>query len=98
MRTIKYTYDDEHPSNRDYLIAALAEEIDDGGASHESVARYHLECPYYYGGNNCLNEHEQNQYGTADYRQGCVRCKMSWLLREFDTYPSDDGRWEIDEV
>jgi hypothetical protein len=96
MRTITYTYDESRPTNRDYLIAALAEEIDDGGASFESAVRYHVDCPYCSTA-DCLNEHENNQYGTADYHQGCVRCKISWLLRGYDTYPSDDGRWEIDE-
>ena len=37
MRTITYTYDGEHPTNRDYLVAVLADAIDDGGASYEKV-------------------------------------------------------------
>ena len=93
MLTITYTYDGEHPTNRDYLVAALADAIDDGGASYESVAEYNIDCPYpsY---SDCLNEHEGNEYKTIKYREGCVRCKLAWLDREYDTYPSDDGIWE----
>ena len=47
MRTITYTYDETKPTNRDYLIAALADRIDDGGASYESVAEYNINCPYW---------------------------------------------------
>ena len=38
-----------------------------------------------------------NEYDTKEYRNGCVRCKMSWLARPYDTVPSDDGIWEIEE-
>ena len=68
MRTITYTYDGEHPTNRDYLVAALADSIE--------------------------NEHEGNEYDTKEYKEGCIRCKLAWLDREYDTYPSDDGVWE----
>ena len=93
MRTITYTYDEEHPTNRDYLVAVFADAIDDGGASYESVAEYNIECPYYCLG-DCLNEHEGNKHGSREYREGCVKCKLAWLDREYDTYPSDDGVWE----
>ena len=35
MRTITYTYDEENPTNKDYVIASLTDSIDDGGASYE---------------------------------------------------------------
>lgn len=92
-RTIIYTYNERHPTNKDYLIEVLTGSIDDGGASYEAMAKYDIECPYY-GNANCLNEHEGNEYDTEAYREGCVRCKMAWLEREYDTYPSDDGIWE----
>lgn len=100
MKTITYTYDEENPTNRDYLIAALTDSIDDGGASHDSVLVYHIDCPYgslaQYGlFANCLNKHEKNKYGTIEYADGCFRCKLSWLNRKYDTYPSDDGQWEV---
>ena len=94
MKTITYTYDEENSTNRDYLIAALTDSIDDGGASYESVAEYNIDCPYH--SNDCLNEHEENVCGTAAYREGCLRCKLSWLNRKYDTYPSDDGQWEAE--
>jgi hypothetical protein len=33
----------------------------------------------------------------AEYKEGCVRCKMAWLERVYDTYPSDDDIWEVTE-
>ena len=96
MRTITYTYDETKPTNKDYLIAVLTDSIDDGGASYESVAEYDIDCPYV-SSTDCLNEHEGNEYGKAEYREGCVRCKLAWLDREYDTYPSDDGKWERGE-
>ena len=93
MRTITYTYDETKPTNKDYLIAALTDSIDDGGASYESVAEYDIDCPYISSA-DCLNEHEGNEYGKAEYREGCLRCKLAWLDREYDTHPSDDGKWE----
>ena len=96
MRTITYTYDETNPTNKDYVIAGLTEDIDDGGASYESIARYKINCPYF-GDNNCLNDHEGNEYDTKEYKDGCVRCKLAWLNREYDTYPADDGRWEIED-
>ena len=96
MRTITYTYDEQKPTNKDYLIAALSGNIDDGGASYESLAHYEISCPYIWD-RDCLNEHEHNKYDTKEYNDGCVRCKLAWLDRLYDTYPSDDGKWEVEE-
>ena len=93
MKTITYTYDETKCTNKDYLIAALTDDIDDGGASYESVAEYNINCPYY-GSCDCLNHHEGNQYETEEYKNGCTRCKLAWLEREYDTYPSECGKWE----
>ena len=94
MTTITYTYDETRCTNKDYLILELTESIDDGGAGYESVAEYNIACPYF-GYENCLNYHEGNEYDTKEYKDGCVRCKLAWLEREYDTYPSDDGKWEV---
>ena len=96
MTTITYTYDEANPTNKDYVIAALTETIDDGGASYESVAEYHIDCPYVRN-SDCLNHHEDNEYDSKEYKQGCVRCKLAWLQREYDTCPSEDGKWEVEE-
>lgn len=93
MTTITYTYDETKPTNKDYLIEVLTDSIDDGGASYESMAKYDIACPYVRD-DDCLNVHEVNGYGTDGYNNGCVRCKMAWLERIYDTYPSDDGVWE----
>ena len=90
-RTITYTYNECRPTNKDYLIAVLTDSIDDGGASYEAMAKYDIECPYF-GKKDCLNEHEGNEYDTKEYREGCVRCKLAWLDREYNTYPSDGKR------
>lgn len=96
MTTITYTYDKTKATNKDYLIAALTDSIDDGGSSYEAVAKYNIACPYVEY-SDCLNEHEGNEYDTTEYNEGCVRCKMAWLKRVYDTYPSDDGIWEVTE-
>ncbi len=96
MRTITYTYDEAKATNKDYLIAVLTDNIDDGGASYESVAEYDIACPYY-GNSDCYNDHFGNEYDTKEYKEGCVKCKLAWLEREYDTYPSDDGKWEVEE-
>lgn len=96
MRTITYTYDEANPTNKDYLIAVLTEDIDDGGASYESAVEYNIACPYRHS-SDCLNDHEGNQYDSKKYRDGCVRCKLAWLEREYDTYPSEDGKWEVED-
>ena len=95
MKTITYTYNGRRATNRDYLVAVLTDSIDDGGASCESMARYNISCPYTT--SDCLNEHEGNEYGTKEFDDACVRCKLAWLDREYDTYPSDDGVWEVTE-
>lgn len=96
MRTITYTYDETKPTNKDYLITALTDSIDDGGASYESLAEYDIDCPYVSNA-DCLNEYEGNEYGTKEYKEGCIKCKLAWLDRGYDTYPSDDGKWGRDE-
>lgn len=96
MRTITYTYNEKMPTNKDVMVAALTNSIDDGGAYYEGVVEYYIDCPYY-SDSDCLNEHDGNKVGTAAYSAGCVRCKLSWLNRERGTYPSNDGRWIISE-
>lgn len=96
MTTITYTYDETKATNKDYLIAVLTDSIDDCGASYEAVARYNIACPYSHN-SDCLNNHESNKYDSKEYREGCVRCKMAWLERVYDTYPSEDGVWEPQE-
>lgn len=96
MRQIKYTYDESRPTNKDYLIAALTDSIDDGGASLESVVEQNIDCPYMRY-SDCYNDHFGNEYDTEKYKEGCIKCKQAWLERIYDTYPSDDGIWELTE-
>ena len=97
MKTITYTYDETKPTNKDYLIEVLTDSIDDGGASYESMAEYNIDCLYRRFA-DCLNHHEGNWYDiTKEYKNGCIRCKLAWLEREYDTYPSEDGKWEVEE-
>ena len=96
MRRIIYEYDETKPTNKDYLIAILTDNIDDGGASYESMAEMYIDCPYLRSA-DCYNDHFGHQYGSVDYREGCVRCKLAWLQRPCDTYPSYDGIWEVTE-
>lgn len=85
MKTITYTYDETRCTNKDYLILELTESIDDGGAGYEAVAEYNIDCPYRHN-RDCLNDHEGNQYGSEEYREGCVRCKF------VDAYITDNPR------
>lgn len=67
------------PTNLEYIIAALSDEIDDGGASFEAVVHYNLSCPHF-----------SDEKGLpCDYaeisRELCVQCKMDWLGKEYDT-------------
>ena len=79
------------------MIAVLTESIDDDGASYESLARYDIDCPYT-NRCNCLNHHkDMHDHTDREYRENCVRCKLAWLDRQYDTYPSDDGKWEVGE-
>lgn len=67
------------PTNLDYIIAALTDQIDDGGASYEAVVHYHISCPHYEGEENLACDNE----GIS--REVCVQCKMAWLGKEYDT-------------
>ena len=40
-------------TNLDYIIAALKDEIDDGGASREAVVYYNIACPIRSGPSRC---------------------------------------------
>lgn len=83
-------------TNKEYLINVLTDIIDDGGASYDSVLEYNIACPYS-SYTDCLNHLESNQYGTKEYEKGCIRCKSAWLNRKYDTYPSEDGKWEVED-
>ena len=70
---------DTYITNRDYIIAALRGEIDDGGATEESVAAYDIECPYTSGiGHPC----DGLDY-PWDKLRVCGRCKLDWLEKEY---------------
>lgn len=94
MRHITYTYDEDNATNKDWLIAALTDNIDDGGASLDSVIEDNIDCPYRLFC-DCYNNHFGYEYNTEEYKEGCVKCKTAWLERAYDTYPSDDGIWEL---
>lgn len=96
MRHITYTYDECKPTNNDFLIAALADDIDDGGASLNSIIENNIDCPYRLL-SDCYNDHFGYEYDTEEYKEGCVKCKTAWLERAYDTYPRDDGIWEPTE-
>lgn len=94
MRTITYTYDETKTTNKDYIIAALTDDIDDGGSSYVSVAEYQIDCPYTWY-KDCLNHIKDTEFDTKEYKQNCVKCKLAWLEREYDTYPHEDGKYEV---
>ncbi len=66
------------PTNQKYLIAALNDEYDDGGASREAAIYYSIACPYSSGDKRC------ECYGKEPTRDICVICKEKWLEAEVD--------------
>lgn len=68
-------------TNLEYIVSALKDEIDDGGASYESVVNYNIECPYY--GNDPRGHcHEVDVYPIPV--DMCVGCKDEWLHKEYE--------------
>ena len=65
-------------TNLDYIVAALTDEIDDGGASFESVVHYHLSCPHF------SDEIGLPCDDAEISREICVPCKMEWLEKEYE--------------
>lgn len=66
-------------TNKQYLIDALNDEIDDGGAARESIVNYHIKCPYFAGDKRALC-----RGNTCPSRELCVECKEKWLESEVD--------------
>lgn len=81
-------------TNLEYIIAALRNEIDDGGASWEACIHYNIKCPYFEGDRRCHCYPEEYRNGTVDRvafkdqkeptRELCVGCKAEWLEQEVD--------------
>lgn len=67
-------------TNQEYLIAALNDEIDDGGASWEAVIHYNIACPYTLGDKRALCR----SHTTRMSRETCVQCKEAWLNAQMD--------------
>lgn len=68
-------------TNQEYLIAALTDQIDDGGASREAVVYYSIGCPYRIG------DPKAYCFGNAELagdRVACVACREEWLESEVD--------------
>lgn len=70
------------PTNLDYIIASLTGELDDGGASFESVVHYNISCPHFEGEPN-LPCDKPNVEPSWDV---CVPCKIEWLYGEYDEW------------
>lgn len=77
---IKETKIKELKTNRDYIIAALQGEFDDGGAAEEAVIYDHINCPYTEGDQRaeCEKLGKDISWGT------CTECKTKWLDSEPD--------------
>ncbi len=65
-------------------LAVLTGSIDDGDTAYEYVTGHVIVCPYSSG---CINQSENNAYGTPEYKQACIKCKMAWLNKEYSTKP-----------
>ncbi len=81
-------------TNQEMLIAALTDQIDDGGASWEAWIHYYINCPYFSGDRRCHCYPDEFRNGTVDKvayedrkettRELCVGCKAEWLESEVD--------------
>lgn len=62
-------------TNKEYLILALNDEIDDGGAAREAFIHYNIACPYTLGDERALCRSRTRRMS----RETCVQCKEAWL-------------------
>lgn len=67
-------------TNRERLIAALNDEIDDDGASFEAAVNYNIACPYNLGDERALCESRTRKMCS----ETCSKCKTQWLNAEVD--------------
>lgn len=65
-------------TNLEYLLKALQDEIDDGGASFEAAVYYNIACPYI---DICMDMPCIGK-DKEPSRKLCVECKMKWLEEE----------------
>lgn len=70
-------------TNHELMMLILKGEVDDGGASYESMACYHIACPYDAGDKRaeCYGKEEEI---SNDLFGICTKCKMKWLESEVD--------------
>lgn len=68
-------------TNKEYIIACLNDEIDDGGASFESMVHYNINCPYHIFDKKA---HCMNKSCNYPSRKHCVPCKIEWLESEVE--------------
>lgn len=81
-------------TNQEFLIAALQDDIDDGGASQEACIYYNIGYPYFDDDRkrHCYPVYyRMGKTGKVRYkefldpsREMCVRCKAEWLESEVD--------------
>lgn len=65
-------------TNKEYLLAALTDKFDDGGASYESTVYYNIACPYHEGDPDALCDS-----CPMFSREQCTECKMAWLEKDY---------------
>lgn len=73
-------------TNKEYIIACLNDEIDDGGASFEACVYYNIACPYTVGDEraHCYNLPSAANDDYTERRKRCFACKAEWLESEAD--------------
>ena len=86
--------ENEKITNAEYMINLLLDllhdndielhnfDIDDGGASEESMICYNIACPYYDGDERA--ECKNNGPLETATREQCFRCKYDWLTNQVD--------------
>lgn len=64
-------------TNREFIILALSDRLDDCGL-HDFVVDNYIECPHYWGDDNLPCEH------VDPCSEICLPCKLAWLGSEVD--------------
>ena len=68
-------------TNREYMVAVLTDQVDDGGASYEAVLHYDIKCPYFEGDQRAHCDGKDDSFINRD---NCYYCKHEWMESEVD--------------
>ena len=68
-------------TNREYMVAVLTDQVDDGYASYEAMLHYNISCPYFSGDKRAHCYEKDDSFINRD---NCYYCKHEWMENEVD--------------